>query len=732
MNNEVLLKIIAELKSNSLDINKLKLENNNLKKTHIQLINSISDLKKDNENLNTKFKEYQIDINKKIDYLSEKIKDVEEHSLKNLSKLLDSTSKNLLDFKKELELIKNNDSYSVLSNKLNELEESLVESNNDLFDAIDSLEEELGDFKDEIESKIDDMLDISNVDFDDLYNSFTENSIIDFNCEGDYYDIDVDYNKKFKETLANKDLIEDMNFEEEVLFIKNNEEVEEISLDETIDKNLENLEINTIDTNNIHIEEPKKYLAIRNLEGFYKYRDIIDLYDLESKYIFLGSENIFNNYDILLINVIKILNNKYRKELSEFIKCEENKFLYEGSPLNLSYTSEVISLREIYDDLAGEGDIYITIPENHTEIIHSIFLVVSYIENIIEGRIEDIVFNFTFNENNNELYKERLLKKQADLCNNNNGNLKCKGEEILDIISMDYHERVAYYPSKKQKRKLEKLLKNSDYELKVEFNNLNRKEVASIINILEKNSSITKDDESTLFKFLKIKNNINTIDKEYFTDLVLDGYTIKELAKIFNVSENVISNKKKEFGLINIKKSMKDSIDNERFKELYNNGYTGKMLAEEFGVSEAIVNNKKKELSLVKNYENLKDISEVKLENISYEYFTNTIPIKLYIDNTEIDIENKTWVETYLKMCNYLAGINEKDFIKYSSRLMSYGSSPYFSSYPFSLNKSKGLSINNYYAETGLSVATFISNIRYLVRKMELSEDIFYIEFIDK
>lgn len=703
MNNEVLLKIITELKSNNSDVKKLKLDNNNLKKTHIQLINSINDLKKDNENLNNKLKEYQIDIDKKIDCLSKKIKDIEEYNFKNLNQLnkgLDSISKELLDFKKELELIKNNDSYSILSNKLNELEESLIESNNDLFDAIDSLEEELGDFEDEIENKIDGILDISNVDFNDLYNSLDENSILDLSYKEDYCDIDADYNKKFKEALANKDLIEDIS--------------------------LENLEINTIDTNNMYIEEPKKYLAIRNLEGFYKYRDIIDLYDLESKYIFLGSENIFNNYDILLINVIKILNNKYRKELTEFIRCEENKFLYEGNPLNLSYTSEVISLREIYDDLAGEGDIYIAIPENHTEIIHSIFLVVSYIENTTEGRIEDIVFNFTFNENNNELYKERLLKKQADLCDNNE-------EEILDIIPIDYHERVAYYPSKKQKRKLEKLLKNSNYELKIEFSNLNRKEVTSIINILEKNSNITKDDESILFKFLKIKNNINTIDKDYFTGLVLDGYTIKELSKIFNVSENVIFNKKKEFGLINLKKSMKDSIDNKRFIELYKNGYTIKMLAKEFGVSEAVISNKKKELSLVKNYENLKDISEVKLENISYEYFTNTIPIKLYIDNTEINIENKTWVETYLKMCNYLASINEKDFIKYSSKLTSYrGGSPYFSPYQFGL-KSKQLSMNNYYyAETGLNVATFINNIRCLVREMELSEDIFYIEFIDK
>lgn len=731
MSNKILIEIMTELKSNSLDIRKLKLENNNLKKTCIQLINSINDLKNDIDGLNNRFKEYETGVNEKVDSLSKRIKDIEEYDFKNLSQLnnsIDFTNKEFLKFKEELDLVKNNNNHTILNNKLKELEKLLTESNSDLFDTIVSLEEEFDDFKEEIEDKIEGIFDISNMDFNDFYSSDIKKSTLDFNCIENSYNINIiDYDEELEKISVNKDLTSTINFDD-VLFIENNEETEEKCINEISDEILKNIKIDNIDTKDI--DSPKKYLTIRDLDGFYKYRDIIHLYDLESKYIFLGSENVFNNYDILLINAIKILNNKYRKELSEFIKCEENKFLYEGNPLNLTYTSKVVSLREIYDDLAGEGDIYIVIPENHTEIIHLILLVVSYIENKIEDNIKDITFNFTFNEDNYMLYKEKVLEKQSGI--DSNKDLECKQEEILDISSMDYHERVSYYPSKKQKRKLEKLLKNSDYELKIDFNNLNRKEVASIINIIDKNSRISKEDEHILFKFLKTKNNINTIDKDYFTKLVLDGYTNSELSEIFNVSTNIIHNKKKEFGLINIKKSLKENIDDELFKELLKNGYTTKMLAKEFGVSESIINNKKKELSLVKNYENLKDISEVKLENISYEYFTNTIPIRLYINNKEFNITKKTWVETYLKMCDYLISLDEENFIKHSSRLTSYGSSPYFSYYQFNLNKSRKLSNNSYYAEVGLSAYTFISNIRYLIRKMELSEDIFYIEFIDK
>lgn len=720
MNNDDLLKLIDKIQYISLDINKIK-------KVNFHILNSINKLQNDIIDNQSKTEEYLLNIDNKINFLSNKIKEIEEQGLKDsnlLDKHINYTKSELLKLKENMYSLQNNNSSTELNDKISELEKLILESSSDLFDTIDSLENEFDDFKDDIETKIEDILETSNINFNNLYDSVIQNLDLDFSDEELYYN-ELSYDEKLNN--SNK-TTEDLNIKvdtEESLSLrdKNNNSV---STDSVIIKDSQSIETTNTTTknNDTYIEEPKKYITIKNLETFNRYKDIIDLYDLETKYIFLGIENQFNNYKFLLINVIKILNNKYRSELLKFIKREDNKLLYEGIPLNLPYTSDLVSLNEIYGDLAGDGNIYISIPENNTDILYYIFLILSHIEDINA----DVTFNFVFNENNKVLYEMRML----DIYNNSHKSDNSKdNDNLISIIPSDYYERTAYYPSKKQMSQLEKLLKNNNYDFKVKSDTLSRKDVTSLINILEKNEKFTNSEEDILYKFLKKNSNVDSINNDYFTKLVLDGYTIDELCNIFRVSPNTINKKKKELGLLNIKKSAKDSIDNEYFRELCLKNYTCKMLAKEFNVSESIINNKKKELGLVKNLENLKNYSELRLENISYKKFTNTIPIKLYINNSEIDIENNTWVETYLKMCNYLIDLDEIKFKQFSSKLR-YMNSVYFSNNPSKLRKGRELSNSNYYAETGLNVYTLTNNIRFILNNMGLSEDIFYIEFIEK
>lgn len=723
MNNDILYEIISKMKYLEADVNKIKyLESdvNKLKVTNIKIITSINNIKSDISQNKSTLEQYQSNINNSINKIINNNKQIEKQyidDIEGLYKHINSINDELSEIVCHTNKIKNEYcGYRELEAKIEELESQLLESNNEFFDTIDSLETEFDDFKDELEIKLE----------------ITDNKLEDIEMT-----INTNLNNLYDEMLDNFTSNEDLALDYEE-FDKSDIDHNDINLDIDIQENNDVFNTSNFENDNIFIPEPKKYISICNLETFLKYKNILEFYNVEKEYTFLDTANIFDSFEVLFFNIIKILNNKYRHELSEFIKKDYNSILFEELPSNELNSSNFISLNEYYYeqlgyDFVGEIDLYVNIPDNNIDILHSIFMIISEIDDFNCT----LSLDFVFNDECIESYKNKLLLEAHNLnileevCFNN------IDKEVNNIDSFEediFFNKSTYYPSKKQKRRLKKLLKLHGYEFKIELNSLTKKEVESLINILgDKKTKTIKEDE-ILNKFLKKTNSIKTFNIDYFIKCVEEGYSVEDLSNEFEMPISTIYKKKRELGLSKVQKSAKDMIDNEYFIELYNNNYTIKMLAKEFNVPESIINAKKKELGLIKNLKNLINTREEELENISYDGFTNTIPITLYINDNEVKIENNTWRETYSRMCDYLISINEDSFKEYSSLLHSNSNnySYYFSTDPSVLRKPHKLQNGNYYIELHCNVYTFVTNIQTILKNMNLSEDIFHIQFIRK
>lgn len=729
-NINVILELAKRVSYLENETKRLNDNNNNLIKKINNMAKTLNTLNVGVVETMSKLKQYQLETNNKINDIIDKNKSVREENLndvsglyKNINSINDELSEVLISIDR---LESDSSKYQELNIKIDELETHLLESNSELFDTISSLETDLDDFKEDSEEKFE-LVDNKLKDIDSSIN-------INF---------DDDLLENFNSILNNSSNLNSSQFEildSETLIDNINDNFETVDLNEIIiDSVVEECKNNSLDDASIFIPKPKQYITISNLETFLKYKNILEFYNVEKEYTFLGAKNIFDSFEVLFFNIIKTLNNKYSVEISNFIDKDFNDILFKELPNNQSDSSNIISLKKYYYeasgiDYVGERDLYVKIPNSNLDILNAIFIIIEELDDFNCT----LSLDFVFNNELTELYNNKYLLEfsTSNLINQiDEDNLEEQIDSIDSLASSISYNKSKYYPSKKQKRKLKKLLKVYGYELKVELNSITKKEIESLIRILDSKKNKTNTDYEILNRFLREINSVDSFNKEYFIKCVKDGYSIKELSDTFNISTSSVYKKKKEFGLATTQKNTKDMIDKEYFKKLIDEGHTVKQLANMFNTSESVINNLKKELGLVKNLKNLIDKREILLENIGYDEFTNTIPITLYINDNEITLEKKKWRETYFKMCDYLIGLNEKLFIEASSSLnINYPSYSYyyFSSNPKNLKKPCELQNSNYFVELNGNVSTFVTNIQSILKSMNLTEDIFHIEFIKK
>ena len=105
------------------------------------------------------------------------------------------------------------------------------------------------------------------------------------------------------------------------------------------------------------------------------------------------------------------------------------------------------------------------------------------------------------------------------------------------------------------------------------------------------------------------------------------------------------------------------SFDEEKFIECFEKGYTAQQVADEFNMSYNYVNKKKKELGLSLNLEELKNSNNTEVEDISYEFFTHTLPIEIFLGDSESK-PVESWRQVYSEICEYLMNLNTLEFAR--------------------------------------------------------------------